>query len=101
MSDANSLIRRAIEEKTCLEGVYAGHRRQLCPHVLGTKQGRPRVLCFQYGGTSSRGLAPGGDWRCLPLESLTEVTSVTGGWRTKPRSLPQTCVDVVELEVEL
>ena len=97
--DGVALIRKAIAEKRCLEAAYDGHRRQLCPHVLGTKHGGQRLLCFQFGGGSSRGLVPGGDWRCFSLAGLSEVAPLDGPWRTRPHSQPQTCVDEVELEV--
>jgi hypothetical protein len=98
--DAYALIRRAIEDRKPLEAAYGGHRRHLCPHVLGTKDGQPRALFFQFGGGSDRGLAPGGDWRCLPLEGLSGVLIEDGPWHTKPHSQPQHCVDEVDLEVE-
>lgn len=96
---ALALIRRAIAEERCLEGIFDGHRREFCPHVLGTKHGDRRVLCFQYGGGSSRGLAAAGDWRCLSLAGLTEVAPLDEPWHTRPHSHPQTCIDEVELEV--
>ena len=30
--------------------------------------GVAQALFFQFGGESKRGLSPGGDWRCLPLD---------------------------------
>jgi hypothetical protein len=99
MSPIHELLRQAIEERRCVEAVFGGYRRGLCPHVLGTKDGELRVLCFQYAGGSSRGLLPGGDWRCLALTGLSQVTIVDGRWRTKPHSQPQSCIDEVELSV--
>jgi hypothetical protein len=72
----------------------------MCPHVLGTKDDQPRVLFFQFAGDSGRGLAPGGDWRCLPLDGLTEVALHDGPWHTRAHSEPQRCIDDVDLEVE-
>lgn len=98
MSPTAELLREAIAGKRCVEAVFGGYRRGLCPHVLGRKDGELRVLCFQYAGGSSRGLAPGGDWRCLPLSGLSQVSLVGGRWRTKPHSQPQSCIDEVEIE---
>ena len=99
MSDAYALVRRAMEEKRPLRASYKGHHRRLCPHLIGTRDGRPRALFFQFGGTSERGLPPGGDWRCLEIGGLSGVAIEDGPWRTKPHSQPQHCVDEVELEV--
>jgi hypothetical protein len=99
MSPVHELLREAIAEKRRVEAVFGGYRRGLCPHVLGTKDGDLRVLCFQYAGGSSRGLPPGGDWRCLSLTGLSRVSFADGPWRTKPHSRPQSCIGDVELEV--
>ncbi|HEX5927837.1 MAG TPA: hypothetical protein VFY48_00400 [Solirubrobacterales bacterium] len=99
MSPIHELLRQAIAERRCVEAVFGGYRRGLCPHVLGTRDGELRVLCFQYAGGGSRGLEPGGDWRCLPLAGLSQVATVDGRWRTKPHSQPQRCIEEVEIEV--
>jgi hypothetical protein len=100
MGPVHDLLTEAIGEKRCVEAVFGGYRRGLCPHVLGTGNGELRVLCFQYAGGSSRGLPPGGDWRCLSLAGLSQVAIVAGRWRTKPHSQPQHCIDEVELEAK-
>lgn len=56
-----ALVRRAIKGKQQVHATYDGHRRRMCPHVIGTRGGQPRALFFQFAGTSSRGLLPGGD----------------------------------------
>ncbi len=98
--DLYALIRGAIERRQQVDATYDGHRRRLCPHVIGTREGRPRVLFFQFGGGSSRGLPPGGDWRCLPLDGLTDVAVHDGTWQTRAHSEPQSCIDQIDLEVE-
>jgi hypothetical protein len=100
MEDTYALVRRAIEQRQQVLAVYGGHRRRMCPHVIGTRDGRPRALFFQFDGGSSRGLAPGGDWRCLRLDRLTEVAVEDGRWHTRAHSEPQRCIEVVDLEVE-
>jgi len=94
-----ALLRRAIEGRLQVHATYAGHRRRLCPHVLGTKDGEPRALCFQFAGGSSRGLEPGGDWRCLSLAGLSDLSVHPGSWHTTAHSQPQSCIDAVDLEV--
>jgi hypothetical protein len=78
---------------------YNGHVRELCPHVLGTKNGRRQALFFQFGGGGSKPLAPGGDWRCIPIDGLTDVTVRDGPWHTgSGHSEPETCVDEIDVE---
>ena len=98
--DAYSLIRQAILAKQQVIATYRGHRREMCPHVLGTKGGRRQALFFQFAGGSSSGLPPGGEWRCIPVEQLTDVSVRPGRWHTRTgHTQPQTCVDVVDVEV--
>jgi hypothetical protein len=99
MDATYALIRQAIAARQQVHASYADHPRLLCPHMIGTRAGEPRALFFQFGGTSSRGLAPGGDWRCLPLAGLSEVSVHGGDWHTRSHSRPQSCIDEVDLEV--
>jgi hypothetical protein len=73
----------------------------MCPHVIGTnKNGRAQALFYQFGGESKSGLGPAGsskNWRCIPIEGLTNVYTRSGEWFTAPdHSRPQTCVNDVD-----
>jgi hypothetical protein len=93
------LIRQAILGRHQVHAVFRGRYRELCPYVLGTKNGRAQALFFQFGGESGRGLRPGGDWRCLPVDELTEVAVREGPWHGEDRYNPsQSCVDEVDVE---
>ena len=87
-----------------MAAVYDGLPRLLCPHVLGRKAGRLRVLCYQFGGNSNSGLAVASDamggWRCLAVEKLSQVELRTGPWRTEPRAERQTCIDEVDFDID-
>ena len=61
---------------------YKGHTREVCAHVLGTKNGLPQVLTYQYGGGSSSGLPNGGEWRCLMVGNISDVEIIDGPWHT-------------------
>ncbi|HET6997446.1 MAG TPA: hypothetical protein VFI03_02565 [Solirubrobacterales bacterium] len=100
MAGTYALVREAIEGRRQVHATFDGHRRRLCPHVIGTRNGEPRALFFQFGGASSRGLLPGGDWRCLPLDGLSDVSVHDGVWHTRAHSEPQRCIDDVDLEIE-
>lgn len=99
MPDAYSIVRQAILDKHHIVATYRGHRRELCPHVIGTKAGRRQALFFQFAGSSSSGLPPGGEWRCVAIDGLSDVTSRPGEWHTRPHTQPQTCVDLVDVEI--
>jgi hypothetical protein len=100
MSGTYALVRQAIIDKHQIIAAYKGHIRELCPHAIGTKNGRPQALFFQFGGTSSSGLPPGGEWRCIPIEGLEGLEVQAGEWYTAPNhSEPSSCIDVLDVEV--
>jgi hypothetical protein len=95
-----SIVRQAIIQKLDIAATYAGRRRLMSPHVIGTKNGRRQALFYQFGGSSGSGLPPGGDWRCMAIVGLSGVSSFKGVWHTgRSHTRPQTCVDVVDVVV--
>ena len=104
MCDTYALIRQAIQNKQQVTATYHGHHREMCPHVLGMKGGRRQALFYQFGGSSSSGLAPAGsmdNWRCVIIDQLQNVSLRDGEWHSAANhSRPQTCVDQIDVEVE-
>ena len=103
MDATYALVRQAIATRCPIVAVYEGHPRELCPHVIGTKDGRAQALCFQHGGSSSKGpLAPGGEWRCVAIARLVDVALAPGRWHSRGWN-PETqrCVHRVDLAVDL
>ena len=99
LPDVYELIRSATLARQQVVATYKGHRRELCPHVLGTKAGRRQALFFQFGGGSASSLPPGGDWRCLPVDALEDVVVRDGPWHTGgSHRRPETCVDAIDVE---
>jgi hypothetical protein len=99
LPDVYELIRSATLAKQQVLATYKGHRRELCPHVLGTKDGRRQALFFQFGGGTSSWLPPGGEWRCIPIDWLEDVVVREGPWHTdQGHELPETCVDEIDVE---
>jgi len=105
MSTVYDIVRSAIATKQIIYATYQGHDREMCPHVIGRKNGREQALFYQFGGYTSTGRITEDtpkNWRCIPLEGLTNVTSQPGQWRTYENHLrTQTCVDEIDLEVDL
>ena len=54
-SDLFWLVHRAILKRLQIVCLYQGYDRQLCPIVLGHKNGKERMLAFQFAGNSSQG----------------------------------------------
>jgi hypothetical protein len=100
------MIRQAIIDRNIVVATYHGHIREMCPHVLGTKNGRLQSLMYQFAGSSSNGLETDGspaNWRCIIVEELLNVSikRSEGQWHTASNySRPQTCVNPDESLVE-
>lgn len=92
-------IRRAIQAKQQIHANYRGHRRLMCPHVIGySADGREQVLAYQFGGSSDTN--PVG-WKCMPVAGLSQVSVHTGKWHTGDRHTQrQTCVYDVDVVVD-
>ena len=101
--DNYTLIRNAIIYQQNVSATYNGYYREMCPHVIGSKNGRRQALFYQYGGQSSSGrITPGAlnNWRCIPVDDLQNVTIIEGQWHTASNhSTPSTCVDIIDVEV--
>jgi hypothetical protein len=94
------LFAEAMAARKQIVCLYDGKRRELCPIVLGHSQGQEKALTFQFGGQSSKGLPPGGEWRCLFLEKVSGVELRDGSWHAgESHAQPQGCVEIVDLDV--
>lgn len=88
-----------------MEACYHARHRLFCPHRLGrNREGRLRVLCYQYGGASESGLQLAGsesNWRCIVLEKLSQVKLRDDAWRTAPNhSRPASCIVDADIDAE-
>ncbi len=101
------LIRQAIVDKDVVIASYHGHVREMCPHVIGKKNGHAHAFLYQFAGGSSGGLKPDGspsNWRCLRVDGLSQVAirKSEGEWHTASNySEVQTCVDGIDVKVNL
>jgi hypothetical protein len=79
---------------------YNGYARELCPIILGHSHRQEKALVFQFGGGSSQGLPPGGEWKCLFLAKVGDVELRDGPWHSgDSHQQRQRCVEIVDLDV--
>lgn len=90
------LVRDAIENRKQIACIYDGKYREVCPHVLGDKNGVAHAFCYQFGGASSKPLEPLGspnNWRCMEIGKMQSVESRDGDWFTSREGIGrQDCV---------
>jgi len=95
------LFHRAIIERRQVTFTYDGHRREVCPYILGWDRNKAeRVLVFQFAGGSSKRLPPGGDWKCLALAKIRGAATRDGPWHgDAAHRTTQSCVEDVYIDV--
>jgi hypothetical protein len=99
-SHVYNLFAEAIKNRKQIVCRYNGYYRELCPVILGHKDGKEKALTFQFGGDSEKGLPPGGQWRCLFLSRVRDVLLRDGPWHTgDSHTQPQGCVEIVDLDI--
>lgn len=95
-------FRQAILQRKQVVCDYDGFSRELCPVVLGRTSGRERVLAYQVGGSGSKGLPPGGAWKCLTVSRVTRARLRDGPWQEgETHGREQTCVADVDLDINI
>lgn len=95
-----AMFERAMRLRKPLFCIYDGFQRELCSIILGHSQGQEKALTYQFAGESSRGLPPGGQWRCLWLSKVSDIQLHDGPWIAGAgHTQPQGCVEVVDLDV--
>jgi hypothetical protein len=102
-SSIYQIIRNAILNKQQVIATYDGCLREMCPHVIGHKNGTEQALCYQFAGNTSKGPIKEqskNNWRCITISKLTNVSVKDGEWYTfENHSRPSTCVDTIDVEV--
>jgi hypothetical protein len=99
-SETFKTFHRAILDRNQITCTYDGKYREICPHILGHSSGVEKALVFQFGGESTKGLPPGGQWRCLFLSDIADVKVREGRWYSGTgHSATQRCVENVYIDV--
>ena len=103
------VLKDAIRNKRQVTAMFDGFPREFCPHAIGWKGPTEKkanttyhVIGYQFGGSSKSGLPPGGQWRCFPVDGLSDVASRAGEWHTGDNhTKPNTCIDQNRIELEV
>ena len=100
-STTYGLFLAAMRTKKQIVCVYQGHRRELCPILLGRTGLEEKSLVFQFAGDTSEGaIPPPGDWKCLRLAEVRDPVLRDGPWHAgSDHSTAQHCLKMVEYDV--
>jgi hypothetical protein len=85
------LFERAMVERKQITCMYERRYREICPYILGHKNGKEVALTYQFAGTNSKGKQVTGSWKCLYLSGVRNPDLRDGPWHGKelPAALPQ------------
>jgi hypothetical protein len=86
-----AVLEEALVHKRRVRVRYGGHERTICPHVLGWKNRRPKVLAYQVEGTTSHGRLPPDPterWRSMFVGDIDDAIIVEGAWQSGPNYTP-------------
>lgn len=78
-------LAEAITARRPVAVTYHGQRRVLCPHALGSKAGRAKLLAYQTSNDTSRGPLPADTtqrWRSMFLDDIDQPVITDGPWHT-------------------
>ncbi|MGH9653106.1 MAG: hypothetical protein ACRD6B_06515 [Bryobacteraceae bacterium] len=86
-----AILAGALTARRPVAATYHGHRRLLCPHALGWKAGRPKLLAYQVSGTTSTGALPADTtqrWRSMFVDDIEHPVIVDQPWQSAANYTP-------------
>ena len=98
-----AILAQALRERRPIRARYHERERLLCPHALGWKNGRAKVLCYQAAGATSDGRLPADPrqrWRSMFVDELDDTVITDRPWQTAANySHHSNCIDQIELQI--
>jgi hypothetical protein len=80
-----SVLHAALDERRPIRASYHGRLRVLCPHAIGWKNGRAKVLVFQTAVIDAPSSDPFG-WRSMFVD---EIEDAAADHRNSPLSITE------------
>jgi hypothetical protein len=84
-----AVLHEALDVRRPVRARYHGRLRVLCPHAIGWKNGRAKVLAFQAAVIDAQSSDPVG-WRSLFVDEIEDAELSDDNWRTADNYTPLT-----------
>jgi hypothetical protein len=98
-----TVLEHALTQRRPVGVVYHGEARIICPHALGWKAGRAKLLAYQTAGTTSRGGLPADPrqrWRSMFVDEIEHPVITDEPWQTADNYTPTSNgIDHLEIDV--
>ncbi|HVT51235.1 MAG TPA: hypothetical protein VHE77_06695 [Dongiaceae bacterium] len=99
--DIYDLMAGAILTRRQVMCTYRGAPREVCPVMLGRKNGAACVVTWQFAGTNENGESVQGSWKCLELDAVSDVRLHDGPWHADDGGRrPPAWLDDVDLDID-
>jgi len=98
-----AVLEQGLVQRRPVAARYHGQQRLLCPHALGWRNGRPKVLAYQADGATSHGglpVDPRQRWRSMFIDEIEDPTISDAPWQTADNYTPDTN-GINELEIDI
>ena len=79
------VLEQALRARRPVTIRYHSSDRTVCPHALGWKNGRAKLLAYQTGGTTSTGTLPADArqrWRTLFIDDIEHADNANSPWQS-------------------
>ena len=83
-----SVLEQALVQRRPVHANYHGRIRLLCPHALGWKDGRAKVLAYQADSTTAHD--PTQQWRSMFIDEIKDAVITSDPWHTADNYTPVT-----------
>lgn len=98
-----AVLEKAIEQRRSVSARYHAGQRIVCPHALGWKAGRAKVLVYQSEPTTTRGAIAADarqQWRSMFVDEIDNPALTDQPWRTADNYTP-ICNNIDEVEIDV
>jgi hypothetical protein len=98
-----TLLEQALMQRRTIRARYHGTERLLCPHALGWKLERAKVLVYQAGAATTAGplsTDTNQRWRSMFVDEIEDPTITDEQWQTANNYTPRSNgIDTLALAV--
>ena len=88
-----AILEQALIQRRPVQADYHGQQRLLCPHAIGWKNGRRKVLSYQSDNTTNpddHTTDPRQHWRSMFIDDIENAIITNDTWQTADNYTPNT-----------
>jgi len=98
-----AVLEQAIAHRRSISVCYHNQQRLFCPHALGRKAGRAKLLAYQPEPATTHSATatdPPQPWRSLFVDEIKDPAITDHAWQTADNYTPD-CNNIDEVEIDV